>query len=169
MNTSAIRREPVLTRLPSMRDRVQGCLSDHKNELVSLFSKYLLSLPHHLLDYLSIAVFFILVLLFSILICSFSHRYVSCGRCILQPHEILSELQTLIRDYDGVLVQEDFSLILQAAQVISSPLINPSLIIPWSWFNSSMLLNIIANHTMILIDVRPNFKYSNPLLPLICF
>ena len=33
------KRKPTLSRLPSMRDRVQGCLSDHPNELVSLFSK----------------------------------------------------------------------------------------------------------------------------------
>ena len=41
MNSTATLRDSILTRAPSMRYRVQGCLSDHTIELVSPFSKYL--------------------------------------------------------------------------------------------------------------------------------
>ena len=44
-------------------------------------------------------------------------RYVARGKSILQPHEILAELEILMHAYDGLLVQEDFSVVLQAAQV----------------------------------------------------
>nr|AAK65960.1 sucrose synthase [Beta vulgaris] len=46
---------PKLTRIPSMRERVEDTLSVHRNELVSLLSKYVaqgkcLLQPHHLID-----------------------------------------------------------------------------------------------------------------------
>ncbi|CAM8965480.1 unnamed protein product [Rhodiola kirilowii] len=44
-----------LTRMPSMRDRVQDTLSEHRNEIVSLLSRYVdqgkgILQPHHLVD-----------------------------------------------------------------------------------------------------------------------
>lgn len=46
---------PKLGRIPSIRERVEGTLSDHRNELVSLLSRYVaqgkgILQPHHLLD-----------------------------------------------------------------------------------------------------------------------
>ncbi|XP_031375813.1 sucrose synthase 3-like [Punica granatum] len=46
---------PKLTRIPSMRDRVEGTLSAHRNELIALLSRYVaqgkaILQPHHLLD-----------------------------------------------------------------------------------------------------------------------
>ncbi|KAL5983688.1 Sucrose synthase 2 [Asimina triloba] len=46
---------PKLTRIPSIRDRVEDTLADHRNELVSLLSRYVaqgrrMLQPHHLLD-----------------------------------------------------------------------------------------------------------------------
>ena len=50
-------------------------------------------------------------------VCYVHTRYVARGKSILQPHEILAELEILMHAYDGLLVQEDFSVVLQAAQV----------------------------------------------------
>ncbi|KAF8392669.1 hypothetical protein HHK36_023018 [Tetracentron sinense] len=49
---------PKLTRVQSMRERVEDTLSDHRNELVSLLSRYVaqgkgILLPHHLIDELA--------------------------------------------------------------------------------------------------------------------
>lgn len=49
------RLRPILSRLPSTRDRVEGSLFDHRNELVSIFSKYVsqgktILQPHQIFD-----------------------------------------------------------------------------------------------------------------------
>ncbi|KAK4741611.1 hypothetical protein SAY87_025199 [Trapa incisa] len=46
---------PKLTRIPSMRERVEDTLSDHRNEIVALLSRYVaqgkgILQPHHLID-----------------------------------------------------------------------------------------------------------------------
>nr|VDC58217.1 unnamed protein product [Brassica rapa] len=57
---------PKLTRILSMRDRVQDTLSAHRNELVALLS-----------------------------------RYVDQGKGILQPHNLIDELESIIGDDDA--------------------------------------------------------------------
>ncbi|KAH7289781.1 hypothetical protein KP509_30G018600 [Ceratopteris richardii] len=81
MDASPMKRVPALSRTPSMHESVQGCLSNHPNELVSLFS-----------------------------------AYVSLGKRILQPYEILHELNVLMKLFDQDVVQEGFAAVLQAAQ-----------------------------------------------------
>lgn len=71
------------TRFETMRERVQDALLVHRNELVSLFS-----------------------------------RYVDQGKGILQPHQLIDELQKIIKEDEGVqkLSDSPFMKVLQSAQ-----------------------------------------------------
>ncbi|KAL6548351.1 Sucrose synthase 3 [Orobanche gracilis] len=74
---------PKLTKIPSMRERVEDTLSAHRNELVSLLS-----------------------------------RYVGQGKCILQPHHLIDELDNIIGDDSSRAKFNDgtFGEVLKAAQ-----------------------------------------------------
>lgn len=74
---------PKLTRIPSMRDRVEDTLSAHRNEIVALLS-----------------------------------RYVAQGKGILQPHDLLDELEKLITDDKARLALSEgpFGEVLKSAQ-----------------------------------------------------
>ncbi|KAI3449452.1 hypothetical protein Pfo_006117 [Paulownia fortunei] len=74
---------PKLAKLPSMRERVEDTLSAHRNELVSLLS-----------------------------------RYVAQGKCILQSHHLIDELDNVIGDDSARQKLSDgpFSEVLKSAQ-----------------------------------------------------
>ncbi|XP_051142212.1 sucrose synthase 2 [Andrographis paniculata] len=83
---------PRLTKLPSMRERVEDTLSAHRNELVALLS-----------------------------------RYVAQGKNILQPHNLIDELDNIIGDDSSRQKLRDgpFSEVLRTAQegIVSPPFV----------------------------------------------
>ncbi|KAL8214870.1 hypothetical protein R6Q57_004319 [Mikania cordata] len=102
---------PKLTRTPSMRQRLEETLSAHRNDIVSLLSRY---------AWISVIWFSICLLIDhgSLLDVQFMCRYVDQGKGILQPHHLLDEIENLIGDQTcrQNIVDSPFGEILKSAQ-----------------------------------------------------
>lgn len=125
-----------LTRIPSMRERVEDTLSAHRNELVALLSRFslakaLTASTDFFLLLSSVFFFFCLATthnwaefcrLIDVLVSLFFGRYVAQGKGILQPHHLVDELENII-GYDEskkALNDGPFSEVLRCAQVLHS-------------------------------------------------
>ena len=116
-----------LDRMPSLRDRVEDTLSAHRNELVSLLSRFA-----------SISKFSFFFLGWGFLWCNlclvtektrekkkrwtclwFIWRYVAQGKGILQPHTLLDEIENVVADDEARenLSAGPFGDVIKAAQV----------------------------------------------------
>lgn len=109
---------PKLTRVLSIRERVEDTLLAHRNELVSLLSRFTsLFLVSWLRSLKPIRVSESYG--FDSFLCFWLGRYVAQGKGILQPHHLIDELENVVGDDKGrqKLTDGVFSEVLKSAQV----------------------------------------------------
>lgn len=121
---------PKLGRVPSIRERVEDTLSEHRNELVALLSRSFIAPPS----------LFLLCLLATMTnsrrSCSCfccmriylaAGRYMGQGKGILQPHHLLDEFSSVIAEDRGRKLEDGpFFEVLKTAQVCTTRIRHPA-------------------------------------------